>query len=174
MDILQYQNTTNIRGEFNFQSGVVTFTGKAPVSEYVQALRTIQYVHFNTLDPILEPKPVFFILHDGETESLPKDMLILLQYTFIEFEIPSGFTPNGDHANDTWIIDRPGGLEDLEEAVVSVYNKQGVLVFRSSGFDKPWDGTLNGRPLPADTYFFTIDLQLRNKKTYKGIVTLLR
>jgi gliding motility-associated-like protein len=99
----------------------------------------------------------------------------MLQYTFIEFDIPSGFTPNGDMANDTWVIERPGGgLEDMNDAIISVYNKQGVLVYRAKGFDRPWDGTLNGKSLPADTYFYTIDLQLRSRKTYKGIVTILR
>lgn len=174
MDILEFQNTAHIRGDFNFQSGVLQLTGMAPVAEYILAIRSIQYLHQNTLDPLLEPKTVFFTLDDGEDESEPKDKIIMLQYTFIEFEIPSGFTPNGDQANDTWIIDRPGGLEEMDNAIINVYNKQGVLVFRMRGFDRPWDGTMNGELLPADTYFFTIDLQLRNKKTYKGIVTILR
>ena len=174
MDILEFQNTTHIRGDFNFQSGILQLTGTAPVAEYILAIRSIQYLHRNTPDPLLEPKAVFFTLDDGEDESEPKDKIIILQYTFIEFEIPSGFTPNGDHANDTWIIDRPGGLGEMDNAIINVYNKQGVLVFRAQGFDRSWDGTMNGELLPADTYFFTIDLPLRNKKTYKGIVTILR
>jgi large repetitive protein len=174
-DLIEFSNTTNIRGNFDFQSGLLQFSGAATIAEYRNALRSIRYLHQNTLDPLLEPKTVFFTLNDGQTESVPKDKLILLQYTFIEFEIPSGFTPNGDQANDTWIIDRPGGgLDEMDHAVISVYNKKGILVFRAKGFDRPWDGTMNGELLPADTYFFTIDLQLRNKKTYKGIVTILR
>ena len=174
-DVLEYAPTENIRANFDFQSGVLRFTGIAPVSEYVTALQSIRYLHQNTLDPILEPKPVYLSLHDGEFESVQKDLVIVLQYTFVEFEIPSGFTPNGDQANDAWIIDRPGGgLEEMDNAIISVYNKQGVLVYRERGFGRPWDGTWNGELLPADTYFFTIDLQLRNKKTYKGIVTILR
>ncbi|MEX2232877.1 MAG: tandem-95 repeat protein [Cyclobacteriaceae bacterium] len=175
MDLIEFHNTSNVRGNFDFQSGLLHFTGTAPVAEYRTVLRSIRYLHQNTLDPLLEPKIVFFTLNDGETESVSKDKVIILRYTFIEFEIPSGFTPNGDHANDTWVIDRPGGgLEEMDNAIISVYNKQGVLVFRTKGFDRPWDGTMNGELLPADTYFFTIDLQLRNKKTYKGIVTILR
>lgn len=175
MDLLQYQNTPNIRGTFNFQSGVLTFSGAAPLDEYRTALQSIQYLHRNTIDPLLEPKTLYLTLNDGQTESGPVDKVIMLQYTFVEFEIPSGFTPNGDHANDTWIIDRPGGgLEEMDRAIISIYNKQGVLVYRSQGFDRAWDGTVNGELLPADTYFYTIDLQLRNRKTYKGIVTILR
>ncbi len=174
MDLLEFKNTGNIRGDFNFQSGTLALTGKAPVTEYISALRSVSYLHQNTLDPILEPKTVSFTLNDGEVESEPSDKIIMLRYTFIEFNIPSGFTPNGDQANDTWVIDRPGGLEDLDRAIISVYDRRGLLVFRAKGFDKPWDGTMNGDLLPADSYFFTIDLQLRNRKTYKGIVTILR
>ena len=175
MDMLQFQNTTNIRANFDFQSGVLRLSGIASVDEYRTALRSIRYLHQNALDPLLEPKTVFYTLNDGEVESEPKNKVIILQYTFIEFEIPSGFTPNGDQANDTWVIDRPGGgLEELDNAIISVYNQRGVLVHRARGFDIPWDGTMSGELLPAGTYFFTIDLQLRNKKTYKGIVTILR
>lgn len=174
MDVLEFQNTPHIKGEFSFQSGLLRLTGKATVGEYLLAIRSIQYVHRNTLDPLLQPRTVFFILDDGENKNVAADKVILLQYTFIEFEIPTGFTPNGDYANDAWIINRPGGLGEMDHAVTSVYNLQGILVFRAKGFDKPWDGTMNGELLPAGTYFFTIDLQLRNKKTYKGIVTILR
>jgi gliding motility-associated-like protein len=175
VDWLEFQNTGNIRGSFDFQSGALRLTGIAPLSEYRMALRSVRYIHRNTIDPLLEPKALYITVHDGETESAPKEKVIILEYTFVEFEIPSGFTPNGDQANDTWIIDRAGGgLEEMDKAIISVYNKQGVLVFRTKGFDRPWDGTMNGDLLPADSYFFTIDLQLRNKKTYKGIVTILR
>jgi gliding motility-associated-like protein len=98
----------------------------------------------------------------------------MLQYTFIELEIPSGFTPNGDLANDKWVISRPGGIEKLKDAEIKIFNKRGIQVFRTNGFDQPWDGTLNGEVLPADTYFYMIDLNLRSKKTYRGVVILLR
>lgn len=175
MDMLEFQNTVNIRGAYDFQQGILRLTGEASVGEYRDALRTIRYVYRNTIDPLLEPKTVYFTLNDGDADSEPQDKVILLQYTFIEFEIPTGFTPNGDQANDTWIIDRPGGgLEEMDDAIISVYNRRGLLVYRARGFDRPWDGTMNGEALPADTYFYTIDLQLRNRKTYKGIVTILR
>ena len=175
MDILQFENTGNITGNFDFPSGTLQLTGSASVADYRTALRSIHYLYLNTQDPVLEPKLVYFTVQDGEVEGAPKDRVIMPKYTFIEFVIPSGFTPNGDQVNDTWVIDRPGGtLEDLDRAIVSVYNKQGILVYRAKGFDRPWDGTMDGVLLPADAYFFTIDLQLRSKKTYKGIVTILR
>lgn len=175
MDALEFQAPSGIQGTFEFQSGLLKLTGKAPLADYRTAIRSVRYLHRNTFDPLLAPKVLFSMAHDGETEGPPTNKVIVLQYTFIEFEIPSGFTPNGDNANDTWTINRPGGgLEEMDQAIISVYNKRGVLVFRTKGFERPWDGTSNGELLPADTYFYTIDLQLRNKKIYKGIVTILR
>lgn len=174
-DLLEFQNTSNIRGSYDFQQGIMQLTGAAPVGEYREALRTIRYLYRNTLDPLLEAKTVYFMLNDGEADGEPTEKVIMLQYTFVEFEIPTGFTPNGDQANDTWIIDRPGGgLEEMGDAIISVYNKRGLLVYRARGFETPWDGTMNGEALPAGTYFYTIDLQLRSRKTYRGIVTILR
>lgn len=175
MDVLEFQSTSKIRGQFDVQSGVLSLTGSATLEEYREALRSVRYVYLNTIDPILEQKRVTFLLSDQRSEGEGRDKVIVLKYTFVEFEIPTAFTPNGDQANDTWVIDRPGGgLEEMNDAVVSVYDKHGVLVHRSKGFEHPWDGTMNGELLPAGTYFFTIDLQLRNKKTYRGIVTILR
>jgi gliding motility-associated-like protein len=173
-DVLRFQNTTNVKGLFDFESGKLLLKGKAPITEYKQAIRSLLYVYTNTLDPVLELKSVYFKANDGKLWSEEKDRIITLQYTFIELEIPSGFTPNGDNANDKWIITRPGGIEKFTDAIIRVYTKRGILVFETEGFDRPWDGTMNGDALPADTYFFTIDLKLRSKKTYKGIVTILR
>lgn len=173
-DHMLFENTVNIKGVYDFQTGKLSLTGKAPVGDYEKALRSIQYVHFNTLDPNLQLKRVFLKLNDGKVWSEEKEMVIDLQYTFVDLEIPSGFTPNGDNANDMWIITRPGGLEPLNDAVIRIFNKRGIQVFQAEGFDQPWDGTYNGQLLPADTYFFMIDLNLRSKKTYRGIVTLLR
>jgi large repetitive protein len=175
MDVLEFQSTSNIRGNFDFRTGILQYSGTASLAEYRTALRSVRYLHLNTIDPILQSKGITVRLNDGETEGDGRGKVIVLQYTFIEFEIPSGFTPNGDQANDTWVIDRPGGgLDEMDNAIICVYDKHGVLVYRANGFERPWDGTMNGALLPADTYFFTIDLQLRNKKTYKGIVNILR
>ena len=174
-DVLEFQRTSGLRIDFDFQRGILELTGPAPLAEYRSALRSVKYLYQNTIDPILEPKAVSYVARDAEGEGEAANKLIALQYTFIEFNIPSAFTPNGDLANDTWVIDRPGGgLEEMDDAVISIYNKNGALVHRVRGFEQPWDGTMNGEILPADTYFFTIDLRLRSRKTYKGIVTILR
>jgi gliding motility-associated-like protein len=91
-----------------------------------------------------------------------------------DLDIPTGFTPNGDGANETWkILPRRGtDLRQFQNAEVRIYNKHGVLLYETKGFENRWDGKQNGEALPADTYYYTIDLKIDNLK-YKGIVTIL-
>lgn len=173
-DRLVFGNLGNIRASYDFETGRLLLTGPATLEDFQQALRSIQYTHINTVDPALESKRISFLANDGSAQGDPAAMIIDLRYNFIELEIPSGFTPNGDNANDTWSIQRPGGIDQLTEAEIRVFTSRGVKVFEARGFDQSWDGTYQGELLPAGTYFYTIDLKLRSKKTYRGVVTILR
>lgn len=175
LDDLAFQRTANIRGSLDYQTGRLTFSGRAPLEEYRSALRSVRYLHRNTVDPDLRPAQLVYEVNEGDAASSPLEIVISMEYTFVDLVIPTGFTPNGDEANDTWVIDWPGGgVEEIASAVVSVYTSSGVLVFRTQGFGSPWDGTMDGKLLPAGTYYYTIDLNLRNRKTYRGTVTILR
>jgi len=74
-----------------------------------------------------------------------------------DLEVTSGFTPNGDGVNDTWIIDN---IELFPSMVVHVFNRWGTEVFESQGYNATiaWDGTFEGSILPSGTYYFTIEL----------------
>jgi gliding motility-associated-like protein len=84
--------------------------------------------------------------------------------------IPNSFTPNGDGKNDTWMIKNIGLRPNC---VVIIFNKWGNKLFESKGYNEPWDGTMNGSPLPADTYYFIIDLGT-GKPPINGPVTIVR
>jgi len=95
------------------------------------------------------------------------------EVTSIAIDIPTGFTPNGDGANETWTIrSRTGALIDVPLAEVKVFDRRGALVYDALGFENPWDGKYNGKPLPADSYYYIIDLK-QDGMTYHGIVTIL-
>jgi gliding motility-associated-like protein len=85
-------------------------------------------------------------------------------------KVPNSFTPNGDGINDTWVIPN---LKDYPTMRIQVMNRYGQNVFRTYGYGKAWDGTLNGKPLPAGTYFYIIELN-NGLKPITGSVSIIR
>lgn len=83
-------------------------------------------------------------------------------------KIPNVFTPNGDGANDTWVIPN---LSFDAQCKVTVYNRFGAVVFSSIGYANPWNGKTNSGDVPAATYYYIINS--RGKK-FSGNVTVLR
>lgn len=84
---------------------------------------------------------------------------------------PNGITPNGDGINDVWIIDN---IQFFPNNVVEIYNRWGELLFRSEGYEVPWDGRYNGKELPVGTYYYVIDLRDERYKPYTGPITIMR
>ncbi|MEK6154632.1 T9SS type B sorting domain-containing protein [Flavobacteriaceae bacterium 3-367] len=66
---------------------------------------------------------------------------------------PKFFTPNGDGVNDAWHI---VGINTLENPVVSIYDRYGKLLRQMDQNSLGWDGTFNGRSLPASDYWFKL------------------
>ena len=85
-------------------------------------------------------------------------------------EVPNAFSPNGDGINDKWKIKY---LEYYPDAVVQVYNRYGQIVFSSIGYNKEWDGTYNGNPLPIGTYYYVINPK-NGRSTISGSVTIIK
>jgi len=87
-----------------------------------------------------------------------------------EPQIPNAFTPNSDGLNDTWGIPN---LNLYAKCDVKIFNRYGQIIFHSTGYQQPWDGTFKGEPMPPGVYVYQIDTK-RRKNLYKGIVTLIR
>lgn len=85
-------------------------------------------------------------------------------------EVPNAFSPNGDGINDTWNI---VGLVDYEGATLEIFDRYGQPVLKSAGYNKPWDGTRNGKPLPVATYYYIITPQ-NGLQPITGSVTIIR
>ncbi|MFN8349573.1 MAG: gliding motility-associated C-terminal domain-containing protein [Spirosomataceae bacterium] len=67
--------------------------------------------------------------------------------------IPDVFTPNGDGNNDTWDLK---GLEDYPDVEITVFNRWGEVIFYSKGYQKPFDGLRDGKPLPEGIYAYKL------------------
>jgi len=66
---------------------------------------------------------------------------------------PKFFTPNGDGINDTWqYIPPPSGLNPIRE--LHIFDRYGKLLAQIDPRSQGWNGTFNGRPLPASDYWF--------------------
>ncbi len=82
------------------------------------------------------------------------------------------FTPNGDGANDQWVID---GLYSYSENELQVFNRWGSLVFEAKPYTGNWDGrSKKDELLPAATYYYILKLNDPNGSVYSGTVTLIR
>ncbi len=71
--------------------------------------------------------------------------------------VVDAFSPNGDGKNDFLEF---SGLELYPENKLTVFNRWGNIVFEMRGYqlnDVRWDGTRNGKPLPAATYYYILE-----------------
>lgn len=91
-------------------------------------------------------------------------------FVTMDVGIPNFFTPNVDGANDTWEIPY---LSNTPEARLYIYDRFGNLVITFLYGEGPWDGTRNGQPVKADTYWYVIRMS-KESKPLKGSVTIIR
>jgi large repetitive protein len=173
-DTLIFENTASVRGIYDGASGTLVIFGNGTVGAYQDFLNRIVYKYKGNVTGELS-KVLTVSVNDGNATSGTVDKTVLFDFSSMQLDIPGGFTPNGDGTNDTWSIRSSAGETAFENAVVRVYNKRGVLVFESTGLGREWDGKFNGSSLPADSYFYTIDLHNPfGRNRYKGVVTILR
>lgn len=174
-DSLAYEINNSIRVVFDRSSGTLVLFGQASVASYQALLRSITYYYLSEAEPAVDTKSITVTISDGKASSLLLTRVISFGEESIVLDVPSGFTPNGDGINDTWNIKFSKGNIDFKNARIRIYNRNGNLVFESTGLATEWDGSMNGMLLPADTYFYTIDLQgATSKNRYKGIINILR
>ncbi|MFC4739287.1 T9SS type B sorting domain-containing protein [Flavobacterium ponti] len=84
---------------------------------------------------------------------------------------PKFFTPNGDSFNDFWNIK---GVDAKLNAktVIRIFDRYGKFLAQINPLSPGWNGIYNNRPLPADDYWYTIELN--NGRIVRGHFSLLR
>ncbi|MGB2088429.1 MAG: T9SS type B sorting domain-containing protein [Psychroflexus salarius] len=81
------------------------------------------------------------------------------------------FTPNNDGINDFWQL--KGIVKtDIRIDYIQVFDRYGKHITSFSQESKGWDGTFNGQPMPANDYWYVI--QLQSGQVLKGNFTLKR
>ena len=87
-----------------------------------------------------------------------------------DFIVPNTFTPNGDGINDKWEIEF---LSLYPNHHIQIFNRYGQVILDTKNYITPWDGTYKGKPLPAGTYYYIIDLD-GLRATKKGYITIIK
>ncbi|WP_296685806.1 T9SS type B sorting domain-containing protein [Flavobacterium sp.] len=85
--------------------------------------------------------------------------------------IPSFFTPNGDGHNDYWNI-KGVNVNFNYKTIVYIYDRYGKLLKQLDPTSEGWDGTYTSQLLPADDYWYSI--QLEDGRSFKGHFALRR
>jgi gliding motility-associated-like protein len=122
------------------------------------------------LKPLARPAQETRYLLTVTTDKGCSDTSSMLLKVLFKPAIPNTFTPNGDGYNDRWEILNLGAYPD---PIVEIYNDRGLLLMRSTGTYRPWDGTYKGMPLPAGTYYYVIHPR-SGRDRVAGYITILR
>lgn len=85
--------------------------------------------------------------------------------------IPAYFTPNGDGYHDYWNIEGISTTINANTKIL-IFDRFNKLLKELNPLSQGWDGTYLGNPLPANDYWYTI--QLADGRLLKGHFSLKR
>jgi gliding motility-associated-like protein len=83
-------------------------------------------------------------------------------------ELPRVFSPNGDGINDYW---EWSNTELFRGSRLVIFNRQGQIIYEATSYDNTWDGTVDGKPLQEDAYYYVIT---SNQGEVNGAVRIVR
>ncbi|MBS1977447.1 MAG: gliding motility-associated C-terminal domain-containing protein [Bacteroidetes bacterium] len=84
---------------------------------------------------------------------------------------PTAFTPNGDNLNDGFTV----AGQFIARMNLKIFDRWGSLIFTTEK-NEMWDGTTSGRPAPASSYVWKVEITDLAGRTYskEGMVALIR
>ncbi|WP_396157112.1 T9SS type B sorting domain-containing protein [Flavobacterium sp.] len=85
--------------------------------------------------------------------------------------IPQYFTPNGDGYNDYWNVKGVSAQFNYLSRIL-IFDRFGKLLKQIGTTGLGWDGTFNGKPMPGDDYWYSIEFE--DGRNAKGHFTLKR
>jgi gliding motility-associated-like protein len=78
-------------------------------------------------------------------------------------------TANADGYNDVWNVQN---IEYYPNNKVTIYNRNGMLVYEQEGYNNSWNGTYNGEQLPDGTYYYVLEFT-DSGDVIKGAITII-
>lgn len=156
-----YDNGFNVSG-FGASDGVIETELEGGTPEYTYEWSGPSSIEDGTSNP-LDLVAGEYTLTITDANGCMKDTLIVLTQPD-DLTLPNGFTPNGDGANDFFVI---LGIDQHPNNLFKVFNRWGNLVYEKSNYANEWDGrNTGGDELPDGTYFVVFEASERQFATY--------
>lgn len=127
---------------FNADNSITVLIKEEGDFEY--SLDGISYQEQNTFRNLNGGDYTVFVQEKQGCGYLEKEVSIL--------SFPEYFSPNNDSYNDTWKMQ--GKTE--KKYTLKIFDRYGKLL-KMLDVDQPWDGKFNGKPMPADDYWFRVE-----------------
>ena len=110
-------------------------------------------------------------LNDSD-KALSRDELEMAVKTADVF-VPTAFSPNADGANDVLL---PFYINIAKLNYFRIYDRWGKLIFETNDLKESWNGLVNGKQAPLESYAWTIACVDADGKLLlrKGMVTMIR
>jgi len=153
---------------FNPAIGELVLTGKESKSNYEMAITKVSFS--SPVSGVAGDKKIVITVNDSTSNSNPASRIVRILEIFPEVDVVNSFTPNDDGVNDYWDFIN---LEYYSKIIISVFDRNGFKVYSCFDENCKWDGKMDGKELPAGTYYYTIDLN-DGKRKYQSAVTILK
>lgn len=116
----------------------------------------------NCQDPLANPKfTTTYCVVVTDSNGCHNEDCVTVTYPLL---FPNVFTPNGDGANDVFIIQ---GLQP-DIASIKIYNRWGNIVYQSAGYKNDWEG----KGVSSGVYFYVLKYPLNNE-TFNGFIQVV-
>jgi len=113
----------------------------------------------------------YLLVSTHENGCLRSDIINVI---VVKLSVPTGFSPNGDNINDTFVIPE---LTLYDKSRIKIYNRWGDIVYESLDYQNDWNGTcqsdfcIGAGDLPEGTYYYHIEAK---NISFDGFTTLKR
>jgi gliding motility-associated-like protein len=123
---------------------------------------SIDGIHF-------QDSPFFTNVQSGVYNVWVKNFCGLDTKKIYVLDCPNFFTPNNDGFNDVWTVQN---LINFPSAEITIFDRYGILIKQINSTGLGWDGTFNGKSLPASDYWYRVKFE--DGRNVQGHFTLKR
>lgn len=127
---------------------------------------------FSSQEPGVYPVTLVVTNDDGCQDSIMQEIIVNGVYSFY---VPTAFSPNADLINDIF-LPKGEGVENVDYNI-SIFNRNGQVIFNTTDPTEGWDGTYLGKMSKEEVYVWRINTKDRFTGVlheYLGYIALIK